>query len=437
MTFDPKEERGFAVVEAWERPSVAIYGMGYIGLPTALAFAGAGKKVLGVDVNPEVVHSISNGRSHIVEDGIPERLIKAIQSGLLQVSVTPGPADAHLVAVPTPATEDRRADLSYVEAAARALAGVLQKGDLVVIESTIPPGTCERVVGPIIESVSGLRYGQDYDLAHCPERVIPGRIFIEIVENDRIIGGTTRQAAERAAALYRTFVTGDLLLSDAITAELSKLMENTFRDVNIALANEFSEICESLGANVFDAIALANRHPRVDILQPGIGVGGHCIPVDPWFLVESAPESANLIRAAREVNLNRTERIAERIVEALWQSKSRCVAFLGLAYKADVDDFRESPAVDVVRSVRERWQGQILVTDPFGTTAPPPLRLSGIEWRSQSDAIREADTIVPLVGHSEYAGIDADSLAGKAVVDPAGIWRSRSESERARARAKA
>lgn len=421
MSLSPGHERGYAVVKTWEKPDVAVYGLGYIGLPTAIAFAAAGKRVLGIDVNAAVVESIQNGHSHLVEEGIQDRLAEVLQTGRLQVSTEPGPADAHLVAVPTPATADHGADLTYVEAVTRSIAEVLAKGDLVVIESTIPPGTCERVVGPIIERQTGLKFGRDYDLAHCPERVIPGRIFLEIVENDRIVGGTTREAAERASALYRTFVTGDILLTDAVTAELAKLMENTYRDVNIALANEFAEVCGRLGADVFKAISLANRHPRVDILRPGIGVGGHCIPVDPWFLVESAPEESKLIRTAREVNLSRTEKVAERIVEALWQSKSHRVAFLGLTYKPDVDDFRESPAIEVVKSVRELWQGQVLVADPCLTEMPAELTQLGLEWRTLNEAIQESEIVVPLVSHRSILEIDFERFGNKSIFDPAGI----------------
>lgn len=437
MGSNSEHERGFAVVQSWDKPAVAVYGLGYIGLPTALAFAGAGRRVLGVDVNPAVIESIQNGLSHIAEDGIQERLNQIQKSGLLQVSTEPGPADAHLVAVPTPTNVLHQADLSYVESAAASIATVLRKGDLVVIESTIPPGTCERVVGPIIERGSGLRYGRDYDLAHCPERVIPGRIFLEIVENDRIIGGTTPSAAEKAAELYRAFVEGDLLLTDAVTAELSKLMENTFRDVNIALANEFAEICEGVGASVFEAIALANRHPRVNILRPGIGVGGHCIPVDPWFLVQAAPECSDLIRTAREVNQNRTERIAERICEYLWQSKSRSAALLGLSYKPDVDDFRESPAIEIVQAVREQWRGTLIVCDPFCTALPAPLEGLELVLLPLAQALSEAETVVPLVAHAAFGRLDAARMAGSSIFDPAGIWHGRFESGRVSAHANA
>jgi len=428
VNLGPGQERGYAVVETWEKPDVAVYGLGYIGLPTAIAFAEAGKRVLGVDVNLAVVESLRQGRSHIAEEGIQDRLISALSSGRLQVSTEPGPADAHLVAVPTPATADHRADISYVESASFSIASVLAEGDLVVIESTVPPGTCERVVGPMIERQCGLKFGRDYDLAHCPERVIPGRIFLEIVENDRIVGGTTPEAASRAADLYRAFVTGDILLTDSVTAELAKLMENTYRDVNVALANEFAEVSRRHGADVFKAIALANRHPRVDILRPGIGVGGHCIPVDPWFLVESAPEEAKLIRTAREVNLSRTERIAERVVQALWQSKAHRAAFLGLTYKPDVDDFRESPAVEVVKAVRERWQGQVIVADPCLSSLPAELEGMGVEWRSLNGAIQEADFVVPLVSHRQVVQLDWDRLPNKTLFDPAGILPAKRDS---------
>ena len=425
MGFDPTLERGFAVVQTWQPSSIGIYGLGYIGLPTALEFVNAGHCVYGVDVRPEVVERLRRGEPHIQEPGLESRLSAAVHSGRFEVGLTPTEADVHLIAVPTPVTPEHRADLSYVEAASASIAQVIRRGDLVVVESTVPPGTCERLVAPIVEKLTALRHGLDYDLAHCPERVIPGSIFREIVENDRIVGGTTPEAAERAADLYRTFVKGDVLATDATTAELAKVMENTFRDVNIAVANEFAEICEKLGSDVQEAIALANRHPRVNILQPGIGVGGHCIPIDPWFLVEAAPEATPLIRTAREVNMARTERMAERICAHLWQTRSQRAVLLGLAYKPEVDDFRESPAVEIALRVRERWHGELWCADPFAVELPAPLALLDIELRPLFVALAESDTVIPLVAHSAVQNIAAERLKGKSIFDPAGIWWGR------------
>ena len=322
---------------------ICVLGLGYIGLPTAAVFATHGFQVAGVDVVAQVVETLNNGDVHIHEPGLKTLVQAALKSGNLRVACQPEPADAFIIAVPTPITADKRADLRYVEAAARAIVPCLQPGNLVILESTVPPRTTQDVLAPIL-SQSGLHPGRDLLVAHSPERVLPGRILAELVNNDRVIGGLTPEAAEATRALYAGFVQGEIHLTDATTAEMVKLMGNTCRDVNIALANEFALVAESVGVNVWQAIEIANRHPRVDILRPGPGVGGHCIAVDPWFLVQAAPGPAQLIAAARRLNDRLPQYVADQVRTILAGAEHPQIAALGLAYKADVDDVRESPA---------------------------------------------------------------------------------------------
>ena len=311
-------------------------------------------------------------------------------------------ADIHIIAVPTPITEDKRPDLCYVESATEGIAEVIKPGDLVIVESTVPPATCTKVVGPIIEAKTGLQHGTDYHLAHCPERVIPGKILQEIIKNDRIIGGTTPEATERTATLYARFVEGDLHLTDATTAELCKLMENTYRDVNIALANELAGLAEPLGVDVNRAIELANYHPRVNLHTPGIGVGGHCIPVDPWFIIDVNPEKATLMRAARTVNDARPELFAERLLPNINKAKGK-VALLGLSYKANVDDMRESPAIDIVKAVAKKSKKDLWVVEPHADSLPLELAAySQLSLISAEKAFDEAEKLIVLVEHNVF-----------------------------------
>lgn len=382
--------------------SILVVGLGYIGLPTSLAFVNAGYRVTGVDVNPEVVAALNAGQIHIQEEGLQKMYDTAFASGRFIATLEPRAAGVHLIAVPTPIKPDKTADLSYVEAASHTIAKVIRKGDMVILESTVPPGTCERVIAPIVQAATGLEHGKDYDLVHCPERVIPGSILREITENDRIIGGTTPQAAERAKALYSSFVRGEMIVTTAATAEITKLMENTYRDVNIALANEFRKVCQTLGIDVLEAIRYANHHPRVNIHQPGIGVGGHCIPVDPWFIAEIAPDLTPLIQTARRVNDGMPRITAQEIVAELRQKgldpSSAKVALLGLTYKADVDDFRESPALEVVNELRELGC-HVKVHDPYLT---PSVRLPH-DVEAVSLAVAKAcDFVRVLVPHRQY-----------------------------------
>ena len=390
---------------------VCVVGLGYIGFPTACVVAGAGHDVLGVDVDSAVIEKLNNGGLHIVnEDGLADIAFKAFASGKLRVSGVPEPADVFVICVPTPAkrgdgapsTADPEkpyfgADLSFVTRATRDVAPYVREGTLVILESTVPPGTTRHVVRPLLEKGSGLGCGRDFFLAHAPERVLPGNILHELVHNDRIVGGVDGESARRAEAFYRTFVQGEVVGTDATTAEMVKLMENTYRDVNIALANECALICEDLGIDVFAAIRLANRHPRVNILKPGPGVGGHCIAVDPWFIVEAAPRQARLIRLAREINSG-----MPRHVFSLFASlASECsaaghpvekVAILGAAYKPDVGDDRESPALEVAHLV-EAAGYRVAIHDPYvGRFSGTPME----------EVLRGADVAMLLTDHTVY-----------------------------------
>ena len=332
--------------------AVCVIGLGYIGLPTAAMFASCGVRVRGVDINKHVVRVLNNGSVHISEPGLNALVQVARAAGNLKIASSLGEADAFIIAVPTPLEEGKRADLRFVVAATEAIVPWLRQGNLVVLESTSPPRTTVELVAPILQR-SGLRAGTDFHLCYSPERVLPGQILRELIENPRVIGGIDRESAEIAKGLYAMFVRGDILLTDPTTAEMIKLMENTFRDVNIAIANEFARLADRQGINVWEAIGLANRHPRVDILRPGPGVGGHCISVDPWFLVESAPDLAKVIRQARNVNDEQPAFVVSLLKRVLGRLRGRRIAVLGLAFKADVDDLRESPSIGIAKLLAE------------------------------------------------------------------------------------
>lgn len=403
--------------------SVNVIGMGYIGLPTAAILAHSGILVQGVDVRADVVNKINEGSIHIQEPGLEALVHEAFQQGRLRASLTITHADVHIIAVPTPVNPDRSPDLSYVTSATRTIAQALRPGDLVVLESTVPPATCTGVIAPLLAELTGMVAGKDYDLAHCPERVIPGHILHEIVHNDRIIGGTTPEATRRTVELYATFVKGRILETDASTAEMCKLMENTFRDVNIALANELAAIAGGIGVDIHEAIQLANRHPRVNIHSPGIGVGGHCIPVDPWFIIHAAPEHANLLRVARKINDARPHEVALQILEKITTEQVTTVAFLGLSYKPDVDDFRESPAIEIVELVAKATKVPLMVVEPHIETLPSSLQaFSHVTYTSLDDAMEQAQLIVPLVGHRSFKAITSDRLHTKQVIDAIRLW---------------
>jgi UDP-N-acetyl-D-mannosaminuronic acid dehydrogenase len=363
-------------------------------------------QVIGVDVNPEVVNTLRNGGLHIQEPGLRTLVQAALRSGNLTIQNQPAAAEAFIIAVPTPFREQKRADLRAVEAAAQAIAPLLQRGNLVVLESTSPPLTTVEKVAPLLE-MSGLRSGEDFYLAYVPERVLPGSILRELIENDRVIGGVNRASAEAARHLYSLFVRGELLLTDATTAEMVKLMENTYRDVNIAVANEFARLAERFGINVWEAIELANRHPRVNILHPGPGVGGHCISVDPWFLVEAAPDLARLIRTAREVNDGQPHHVVEFARQAFGDLHGLRIAALGLAYKADVDDLRESPAIEICRLFQQAG-AEVLAFEPYRQEP----QVDGIPLgRDLNQVLQAADLLVVLVAHRQFRSLSAAAAA--------------------------
>lgn len=392
---------------------ICVLGLGYIGLPTASTFATHGLQVIGVDVNPQVVSTLRNGGLHIHEPGLRTLVQAALVSGNLVISERPQPADAFIISVPTPFYDDKKADMRFVVSAAEAIAPALRAGNLVVLESTSPPRTTVDLVAPILEH-SGLKAGVDFHLVYSPERVLPGQILRELIENARVIGGIDPASSEAGRELYRVFVRGEIILTDATTAEMVKLMENTYRDVNIAIANEFSRLAERFGIDVWEAIRLANLHPRVKILQPGPGVGGHCISVDPWFLVESAPDLTRLILAARQVNDGQPELVLAQVRRALGLGQGdmslsgRRIAVLGLSYKPDVDDLRESPAVEIAERLAEAG-AQVRAYEPFKPDAqlhPGPQAVGSLEA-----ALEGAELVALLVPHSPLLALTPAQLA--------------------------
>jgi UDP-N-acetyl-D-mannosaminuronic acid dehydrogenase len=412
---------------------VSVIGLGYIGLPTAAVLASRKMEVVGVDINQHAVDTINRGEIHIVEPELDILVRAAVQTGHLKAKMQVEKADAFMVAVPTPFKGSHKPDLSYIESAAKAIAPVLEKGNIVILESTSPVGTTEKMMGWMCELRPDLSFPifgeeDDYDIsvAHCPERVLPGHVVRELVENDRIIGGVTPQCAKRARVLYKIFVKADCLVTDCRTAELSKLVENSFRDVNIAFANELSLICDKLEINVWDMIKLANRHPRVNILQPGPGVGGHCIAVDPWFIVDSAPDEAKLIHAARLVNDGKPKFVLEKVnraVEFLGKEKSEItIVCLGLAFKPDIDDLRESPALAIAQQIGLMGFATLLLVEPNIDEIPGGFDLQSTELVSLETALQSADVVLLLVDHAPFKEMDLGWLSGKQVVDTRGIW---------------
>lgn len=417
---------------------ISVIGLGYIGLPTAAMFASRKKQVIGVDVNEKAVQTINAGNIHIVEPDLDVVVRAAVTEGYLKASLTPEEADAFLVAVPTPFKEDKKPDLKYIEAACKAIAPVLKKGDVLVLESTSPVGATKQMAEWISELRPDLKMptdanstDQDIYLAHCPERVLPGHVMRELVQNDRVIGGISKVCAEKAKSLYEIFVQGECVLTDTDTAEMAKLTENAFRDTNIAFANELSIICDELGIDVWELISIANRHPRVNILQPGPGVGGHCIAVDPWFIVSKTPELAKLITTAREVNSFKPEWTINKVRKALQDKAIELqvppnkvkVAFLGVAFKANIDDLRESPALDIV----EQFAADIdntLVVEPNIESTEGVAQLKSVELVKLDNALEQADILVLLVDHKEFVQLDVSQLSSKTVLDFKGVWRS-------------
>lgn len=397
------------------KKTICVVGLGYIGLPTASFLATKGYRVLGVDVSPAVVETVGRAEIHIEEPDLDILVRSAVQSGQLTVALEPQPADVFVIAVPTPLTERRTADLSAVEAAVAAIAPHVRPGNLVILESTSPVGTTETVVAGGL-AAAGVDLAEVH-IAHCPERVLPGRILVELVGNDRIVGGIDEASTEAAAAFYREFVSGEVFETSAAIAEMAKLTENTFRDVNIALANELSMICDSLDIDVFELLALANRHPRVNILQPGPGVGGHCIAVDPWFIVARTPEQAKLIRSARLVNESKPDWVLDKVRQKAARFKRATIACLGLAFKADVDDLRESPALAIVRRLAAEDVGDLLVCEPH-IPAHPEFALVALD-----EALARADIVLLLVDHRPFRQIKPAKLQEKILIDTRGAFR--------------
>lgn len=396
--------------------SICVLGLGYIGLPTSAALAARGFTIHGVEVNQEVVDTINAGETHIVEPELDLLVRAAVESGRLRAHSTPAEADVFMICVPTPLTAEKAAHLDYVWDATRALAKYVKRGNLILLESTSPPRTTEKVA-EIIYSETGLSAG-DVHVAHAPERVLPGRILREVVENDRIVGGVDDASTEAAAEFYEKFVSGRILRTTARTAEMAKLVENSFRDVNIGFANELSVLCDELEIDVWELIALANRHPRVDILSPGPGVGGHCLAVDPWFIVELAPETARLIHTAREVNESKPDWVVERVRRKAERFKDPGIACLGLAYKPDVDDLRESPAVEITKKLCALGIGNVWAVEPFISDHPD------IPLRELQDGVESADIVLLLVGHKQFKRMPRQWMREKVVFDICGLFRS-------------
>ncbi|HEY0833806.1 MAG TPA: UDP-N-acetyl-D-mannosamine dehydrogenase [Azospirillum sp.] len=410
---------------------ISVVGLGYIGLPTAAVFADRGVDVIGVDVSAHVVERINAGEPHIVEPNLGALLRRVVEGGKLRASQTVEPADAFIIAVPTPFQDvegHHWPDLTYVEQAARAVAKVLKPDDLVILESTSPVGTTERMCGWMAEERPDLSFPtqrgelSDIRVAHCPERVLPGRILDEVVNNARVIGGITRKCAQQALQLYKIICEGECRPTNARTAELAKLAENAYRDVNIAYANELSMICDKLKINVWELIKLSNLHPRVNILRPGPGVGGHCIAVDPWFIVDSAPEESRLISAARMVNDGKPEFVCAKVREKARHLKEPVIACLGLSYKKDVDDLRESPAVHIVANLAREKIGKLLVVEPHVNKLPRELEELGLELTDFDAALDQANLVVLLVDHMGFLYVDRDLLKDKFVIDTVGVW---------------
>ncbi|MGG7448978.1 UDP-N-acetyl-D-mannosamine dehydrogenase [Kosakonia oryzendophytica] len=416
--------------------TISVIGLGYIGLPTAAAFASRQKQVIGVDINARAVETINRGEIHIVEPELDNVVKAAVEGGYLRASTTPVAADAYLIAVPTPFKGEHEPDMVYVEAAAKSIAPVLKKGALVILESTSPVGATEQMAAWLAAARPDLTFPQqageeaDINIAYCPERVLPGQVMVELIKNDRVIGGMTPVCSARASELYNIFLEGECVVTNSRTAEMCKLTENSFRDVNIAFANELSLICADQNINVWELIRLANRHPRVNILQPGPGVGGHCIAVDPWFIVAQNPQQARLIRTAREVNDHKPhwvlDQVKATVADCLTTTDKRAselkIACFGLAFKPNIDDLRESPAMEITRSVAQWHGGETLVVEP--NIHQLPASLTGIsKLVSMQEALAQADVLIMLVDHKEFKALDGSRIAQRHIVDTKGVWR--------------
>jgi UDP-N-acetyl-D-mannosaminuronic acid dehydrogenase len=408
--------------------NVVVMGLGYIGLPTAAIIARTGARVLGVDVTERVVETINSGRVHIEEVDLDGLVSGVVARGTLRAAMTVEPADVFVIAVPTPFDAAHAPDISYVLGAATTIAPVLKPGDTVILESTSPVGTTEKVrdllatLRPDLRVPGRTRDQADIAIAYCPERVLPGRILVELIDNDRVIGGITPRCARKALTFYRRFVRGACVTTTARAAEMTKLTENAFRDVNIAFANELSLIADTMNVDVWEVIRLANRHPRVNILQPGPGVGGHCIAVDPWFLVHAAPDQTPLIRTAREVNDGKTDHVIAQVAAMIAANPAAPVACLGLAFKANIDDFRESPAMKVALAVANRFGDRVRIVEPYASTLPPGFAGTGATLIDVDTAIETCPIMVVLVDHDVFRSIPLEERSEKTVLDTRGIW---------------
>ena len=415
---------------AQELGRICMVGLGYIGLPTAAVIASRGVEVVGLDVEPKIVDMLNAGKVHIVEPDLDGLVQSTVKSGKFRATLTPEPADAFIIAVPTPFKDGHKPDLKYIEKAAQNIAPVLKKGNLVILESTSPVGTTAQMAEWLAAARPDLSFPQqagenaDIQVAYCPERVLPGKVLTELVENDRIIGGMSELCTERATDMYHIFVRGQCLPTTAPTAEMAKLTENAFRDVNIAFANELSLICDRLDINVWELIRLANHHPRVNILQPGPGVGGHCIAVDPWFIVDSAPDLAKVIAAARNVNDGKPRWVVDQVKRAADRFKAPVIACLGLAFKPDIDDLRESPAVEITAHIAEETGARIIAVEPFVKELPASLaKHKNIEFADAKSAIAAADIVLLLVNHKKFMSINQKALNQKILIDTRGMCR--------------
>ena len=416
--------------------TISVIGLGYIGLPTAAAFASRQKHVVGVDINSRAVETINRGEIHIVEPELGEVVKAAVENGFLRATTQPVEADAFLIAVPTPFKGEHEPDMKFVQAAAESIAPVLHKGNLVILESTSPVGATEQMAEWLAALRPDLSFPQqagdnaDINIAYCPERVLPGQVMVELIKNDRVVGGMTEVCSARASELYYIFLEGECVVTNARTAEMCKLTENSFRDVNIAFANELSLICADQNINVWELIRLANRHPRVNILQPGPGVGGHCIAVDPWFIVAQNPEQARLIRTAREVNDHKPhwvlERVKATVADCLNASGKRAselkIACFGLAFKPNNDDLRESPAMEIAHQIAQWNSGETLVVEPNIHQLPDSLA-TDCTLVSLDDALAQADVLVMLVDHAPFKAVEASAVQQAWIVDTKGVWR--------------
>ena len=410
-------------------PKVSVIGLGYIGLPTAALIASRGISVHGVDISERIVATIAAGAIHIAEPDLDGLVQKVVSNGTLKVSTKAEPANVFMIAVPTPMDAEKRPELQMVFAAVESICGVLAPGNLVILESTSPIGTTEQIARRIYEKRPDLvtrpgdKDAKPLAIAYCPERVLPGRILTELINNDRCIGGLTPACSRQAQRFYKLFVRGACVTTSAAAAEMVKLTENAFRDVNIAFANELSLICERFAINVWEVIDLANRHPRVNILRPGPGVGGHCISIDPWFIVDSAPDLARLIRAGREVNDHKMEATFERAVALIEDNGFASIACLGLAFKANVDDLRESPALEVALKLAEKYGSRVKVVEPNIDELPPALARAGAVLTDLDDAIRSCEVAIVLVDHDQFKLAPLADRRHLAVLDTRGIWQ--------------